>query len=118
MYLDEAMGFFDAVGGGKRDKKSLAGFILGALNPLTRTNANMKAGKGYDGNLKGEGLITGGLLVMRQGGELVWGFHEQAIGARARARACLERPCPGRRAHPPARPVPGCAQATTRRSRR
>mmetsp|Transcript_19560 Transcript_19560/g.50520 ORF Transcript_19560/g.50520 Transcript_19560/m.50520 type:complete len:100 (-) Transcript_19560:343-642(-) len=78
------MAFYDAVGGGSRDQKSLASFLLGVFNPLSRTNSNLKNGKGYDGNLKGEGLITGGVLVLCQGdGRLEYGFHEQAIGDHA-----------------------------------
>mmetsp|Transcript_5248 Transcript_5248/g.17668 ORF Transcript_5248/g.17668 Transcript_5248/m.17668 type:complete len:110 (-) Transcript_5248:546-875(-) len=83
--MDESLGFFKAVGGGEVDRKSIAGFLWKAgmaFNPFvsTRLSENMKLAKGTDGNLKGEGLITGGLYVIRQGGAVEYAFREAEIG--------------------------------------
>tara|TARA_B100000795_G_C22574371_1_gene351320 strand:+ start:522 stop:689 length:168 start_codon:yes stop_codon:yes gene_type:complete len=55
------MGWFKAVGGGAVDKKNLAAWMVRALLlPFTRAHANLAHGKGVEGNLLGEGMITGG----------------------------------------------------------
>ena len=55
------MEWFKAVGGGTVDRKSLAAWIVRALMlPFTRAHANRVQGKGVEGNLLGEGMVTGG----------------------------------------------------------
>lgn len=80
--LDQSMDWFTAVGGGTLDQKSLVPWLVRALVlPFTRARQNLDAGKGFEGNLKGEGLITGGLYVIRAGsGEVSYAFHEDEIG--------------------------------------
>lgn len=79
--LDEDMGWFKAVGGGTVDKKSLAAWMVRALAlPFTRAHANLAHGKGVEGNLLGEGMITGGAYVVAQGGEVKWSSREAEIG--------------------------------------
>lgn len=59
--LDAEMEWFKAVGGGTVDRKSLAAWIVRALMlPFTRAHANLAQGKGVEGNLLGEGMVTGG----------------------------------------------------------
>ena len=80
--LDEGMDWFTAVGGGTLDQKSLVPWMMRALVlPFTRARENLDAGKGVDGNLKGEGMITGGLYVIHAGsGEVAYAFHEDEVG--------------------------------------
>ena len=60
--LDEKMAWFAALGGGQVNQQSVAGFVAKLANPWSRLRANFKALKtsSKSGNLKGEGLITGG----------------------------------------------------------
>lgn len=80
--LDNDMDWFTSVGGGTMDQKSLMPWMVRALvMPFTRARENLAYGKGVEGNLKGEGMITGGLYVIRAGsGEVVYAFHEDEIG--------------------------------------
>jgi hypothetical protein len=80
IYLDQEMGFFKALGGGEVDQKGLANFLLKVAIPGTVVNKNMKKGEGYKGNMKGEGLIVGGIYVFRQGGEIEFVHREEEIG--------------------------------------
>lgn len=81
--LDESLAWFKAIGGGSVDKKSLFGFLFKVVNPFSKVAGNMKLGKGVEGNLKGEGLIVGGLYVIRQGGDVEFSFREEEIGDHA-----------------------------------
>lgn len=83
LYLDEDKGFFKAVAGGKVKKGSLSAF----LNPLGRVwkhaSEAKKAGV-TNHNLNGEGLIMGGLLVMKPGDKGVqYQFQERNFGDHA-----------------------------------
>lgn len=79
--LDEERGWFKAVGGGTIDKQSLAAWMVRALAlPFTRAHANLAHGKGVEGNLLGEGMITGGAYVVAQGGDVKWSSREKEIG--------------------------------------
>lgn len=80
--LDQDMHWFTAVGGGSLDQKSLVPWMVRALlMPFTRARQNLAHGKGVEGNLKGEGMITGGLYVIHAGsGEVAYAFHEDEIG--------------------------------------
>ena len=86
LFLDEAQGFYKALGGGQVHHKSLIMFLLRFFSPLqNRLQENAKRTKngGFEGNLKGEGLITGGLYVMRRGGAMEYAFREEEIGDHA-----------------------------------
>mmetsp|Transcript_4231 Transcript_4231/g.9464 ORF Transcript_4231/g.9464 Transcript_4231/m.9464 type:complete len:92 (+) Transcript_4231:171-446(+) len=75
------MGWFKAVGGGAVDKKNLAAWMVRALLlPFTRAHANLAHGKGVEGNLLGEGMITGGAYVVARGGDVQWSSREAEIG--------------------------------------
>ena len=81
--LDEKMAWFAALGGGQVNQHSVAGFVAKLANPWSRLRANFKALKtsSKSGNLKGEGLITGGLYVVPRGGPPArYAFLEQEIG--------------------------------------
>ena len=99
--LDEPMSWFAALGGGTVDKKSLAAWIGRVLMPFSQTAKNMQIGKNVDGNLIGEGMITGGcanslaaplsrcsrlnshpvrLYVVNKGGEVAYTFREAEVG--------------------------------------
>ena len=81
IYLDSTMEFFKALGGGDYQQKSLAEFLLKVAIPGTVINQNMKKGEGYKANMKGEGLIVGGVYVFRQGGDIEFAHREEEIGS-------------------------------------
>ena len=83
LYLDEDKAFFKAVGGGKLKKGSLSAF----LNPFSRiwkhAGDAKKAGV-KEHNLNGEGLIMGGMFVMKPGSQGVqYQFQERNFGDHA-----------------------------------
>lgn len=77
--LDQTMGFFKALGGGKLLKDNfLTGFVLNS-----RALANFKAAKTteFDHNFRGEGEIKGGMFVIRRGrGGVAYQFIERNFG--------------------------------------
>jgi hypothetical protein len=83
IYLDKDMTFFKALGGGSVEKKGLFAFLAKMVLPGTQLKANMKKGEGYKMNLKGEGLIVGGLYVLRTGGAVEFSHREEEIGSHA-----------------------------------
>lgn len=83
IWLDKDLAFFKALGGGSYEQKSLLAFLAKAAVPGTQVRQNMAASKGYATNLVGEGLIVGGLLVLRQGGEVEYAHREEEIGSHA-----------------------------------
>jgi len=60
----------------------LAGFLWNFVKPGSRGRARAReaTAKGYEGNLKGEGLVTGGVYVVRQGGTVEYARAEEEIG--------------------------------------
>ena len=72
LYLDETKAFFKAVGGGIVRKSSL---FLTLINPVKMYKVVQhfkKIGERTPkNNLNGEGLIMGGLMVFKRGGEIV-----------------------------------------------
>jgi len=83
LYLDEDKAFFKAVGGGKLRKGSLSAF----LNPFSRIYKHASAAKKVgvtNHNLNGEGLIMGGMFVMKPGSKGVqYQFQERNFGDHA-----------------------------------
>lgn len=77
--IDQTMGFFKALGGGKLLKDGfLTGFLLNS-----QAKANHKAAKdaGFEGNHRGEGLIKGGMFIVRRGrGGIAYQFIERNFG--------------------------------------
>ena len=63
VYLDEPRAFYDALGGGKANKNTLASFAAKMLNPFSRLWKNVKRAEGTEGNFRGEGLVHGGVYV-------------------------------------------------------
>jgi len=81
IYLDEGLTFFKAIAGGQENKVSLITFFAQALNPFSVLMSRVKATSStHPGNLKGEGLITGGCYVLRQGGDVEYAHLERDIG--------------------------------------
>merc|ERR1712039_357471 len=83
IYLDSSFALFGAIAGGTPNEadpeKFMAQFGL---------YAEGKA-EGYmdekHHNTVGEGLMTGGIYVLRKGGEVQWAFHEKNVGHTADA---------------------------------
>ncbi|XP_024372646.1 uncharacterized protein [Physcomitrium patens] len=77
--LDEKRDFFRALGGGKLMKDNL--FTGFCLNPLARLNWKRAMKTGIPGNARGEGLIKGGLFIVRRGkGGVSYQFAEKNFG--------------------------------------
>jgi len=94
--LDESMRFFLALGGGgeHRPYSSVANFLAMLATPFTkrRTKAAMSAykAKGIANNLNGEGMIAGGVYVVRQDGQAAYTFLEEDIGDHAPVEDVIE----------------------------
>jgi len=67
IYLDATLAFYSAIGGGSTKKTSVAAFLAKLANPFSAFNKNAKRSKGTDGNLTGEGLVHGGVYVVKAG---------------------------------------------------
>ena len=83
LFMDEKLEFYTAVGGGKKNQYSSAGFLATLANPFSKLYKNViTKGKKYKQktNLVGEGLITGGLYVVHAGGKPEYSFLEKVIG--------------------------------------
>ena len=87
IYLDGEKEFYKAVGGGKLVSHSTASFLAKYANPWSTVNKNLKRSKASGiakFNLKGEGLITGGLFVVhKKTGKSAFAFSESEIGDHA-----------------------------------
>jgi len=73
LYLDEERGFYDALGGRKMG--------LPTWNPLslwrgTREVMGRLKQKGIQGNLKGEGLVQGGVILFGKDGSAKYAYEE------------------------------------------
>jgi len=92
LYLDETKAFFKAVGGGIVRKSSL---FLTLINPVKMYKVVQhfkKIGENNTpkNNLNGEGLIMGGLMVFKRGGEIVYSHREKEWGDCAPIEEVLE----------------------------
>ena len=83
LYLDEDKAFFKAVGGGKLKKGSLSA-ILNPFSRIWKHAGDAKKAGVKEHNLNGEGLITGGMFVMKPGSQGVqYQFQERNLGDHA-----------------------------------
>ena len=80
MYLDEPRAFYNALGGGKANKSTLASFLAKIANPWSRLRKNAKRAKDDKGNLDGEGLVHGGVYVVQAGGKPYYAHAERELG--------------------------------------
>lgn len=83
--MDPDMSFFHAINGGTAVVSSTAGFLWRFCTGSRQLAANGKRADdaGVTGNLTGEGLTHGGLLVVARGGEVKYLFLEAEIGDHA-----------------------------------
>jgi len=85
--MDSALSFFTAIGGGEQRRPTgLLGLIAGALNRNSRTRASYQraSDRGVTGNITtGEGLIAGGVYVVKQDGKAAYAFQEEQMGDHA-----------------------------------
>lgn len=79
MVVDEQRDFFKALGQGKLAREGLvSGFVF---NAAARANYRRAAATGVEGNYTGEGLIKGGLYIIRPGtGGVAYQFVERNFG--------------------------------------
>lgn len=56
-----------------------------------RSDIAKQQARGYRGNMVGEGLVTGGVYVVRSGGVVQWSFLEPEIGQNAVADVVVRR---------------------------
>ena len=85
MYLDEPRAFYNALGGGKANKSSLASILAKIANPWSRLSKNAKRAKddkgdAVKGNFDGEGYVHGGVYVVQAGGKPYYAHAEAEIG--------------------------------------
>lgn len=87
--MDQNRDFFKALGGGVLPKESfITGFIF---NPVARANYQRAKATGIESNLKGDGTIKGGLLIVRPGrGGVAYQFVERNFGDWAPLEEVLE----------------------------
>ena len=78
--MDERRAFYDALGGGRPNRNTLASFLAKMLNPWSRPKKNVKRSEGSKGNLVGEGLVHGGVYVVQAGGTPFYGHAEVELG--------------------------------------
>lgn len=81
--MDKDLAFFKALGGGSYDQKSILMFLAKLVLPGTQLKQNIAQSKGYTNNFVGEGLIVGGLFVLRKGGAIEYAHREEEIGTHA-----------------------------------
>jgi len=95
VFLDADRSFFLALGGGTGNTPhTAAGFLAMVANPFTKSRAKgsyARAGsKGIEGNFTGEGMLTGGVYVVRQDGKAAYRFLEEDHGDHAVAEDVIE----------------------------
>lgn len=71
LYRDEKLEFYDAMGGRKMKARSFLGLIFGYRS----MNKRFKAKK-IEGNMKGEGLVQGGVIVFGKDGKQRYVYEE------------------------------------------
>jgi hypothetical protein len=81
LYLDEEMAFYKAIGGGEVAQKGLLALVSSEVRANNRRSKAYIAEHGLDSNLSGEGMILGGLLVLRADeGGIVMQKNESTFG--------------------------------------
>ncbi len=91
--MDSKLDFYRALGGGKTNTYSKAGFLGTLANPFSQLFKNIKKGRSYKQktNLVGEGLTTGGLYVVHaKTGVPEYSFLEKVIGDHADMKKVME----------------------------
>lgn len=90
--LDHQWQFYAAVAGGKPNSYDLAEYIKNMQNPTPESKRRQEEGQRratYGGakfmkppyhNMVGQGLMMGGLYVLRRGGGVEWAHHEEFPG--------------------------------------
>jgi hypothetical protein len=91
LHLDETKAFFRAVGGGFLQKSSLFLTLINPVKMYKIVQNFMSIGERTPrNNLTGEGLIMGGLMVFKEGGEIVYSHREKEWGDCAPIEEVLE----------------------------
>lgn len=81
--LDSDMALYKALGGGAvHQPYGLGSFLLSMVNPFSsaRFKKHLNNAKDTKGNLKGEGFITGGTMVLNSDVSVQYSFLEEDIG--------------------------------------
>ena len=90
-YLDKEMRFLKFVQGGELRKKKLWWVLLNPFEFLKLyRNYKCIGDRVPRNNLKGEGLVLGGLLIAKKGGEIVFTHREKTFGDCATEEEILE----------------------------
>jgi len=76
LYLDEEMKLYEMLGSRKLSLLSVLWNPISSYRSYKAINERIKAKK-LDGNLKGEGLVKGAVLVVSPGGEIVYTYLEE-----------------------------------------
>jgi len=85
LYLDDARAFFVRILGNRWAK------MTWLFSSKARANVARAKKKGFSGNLRGEGLLLGGLIVVAPGdGGIVFEFREEMFGDHADPKQVLE----------------------------
>jgi len=96
IFLDKEQRFFTALGGGQphRPYSGVAAFLAMLANPFStaRTKGSLKRAKakGVTGNTTGEGMIAGGVYVVRADGLASYTFLEEDVGDHAPVEDVIE----------------------------
>ena len=91
LHLDETKAFFRAVGGGVLKRSSLFFTLINPVKMYKIVQNFMSIGERTPrNNLNGEGLIMGGLIVFKRGGEVVYSHREKEWGDCAPIEKVLE----------------------------
>ena len=77
VYMDSSLGFYTALG-----KKSLLKQSLPSWNPFKlygsfKSMNSRLSSKGIEGNLEGEGLVQGGIILVNKSGEVTYVYNEK-----------------------------------------
>lgn len=85
IFIDPDMSFYKSLFDGQVKKETLWGFLWkmfvgrSEVSKRMRLNSEKAAAHKADSNLKGEGLILGGLYIVRKGGPAEYGFAESEV---------------------------------------
>merc|ERR1712151_1255609 len=85
VYLDSTLEFYKALGGGELWNSGMGAMIGNVRAPVSNSLRNISNFKNYYSsgakmNLRGEGLIGGGCLVLNSDGSIAYSFLETNLG--------------------------------------
>jgi len=85
VFLDSQLDFFKALGGGALWNSAVGSVVGSVRSPLSSTYVNLENFKTFSQsgaimNLRGEGLIGGGCVVLNSDGSVAYSFLEKTIG--------------------------------------